>query len=279
MSGILSDVSVATGRRLYPKNEAPALPGRNSLYGAAKRLEFEGDLRGAFSLYHQAIYYGDRTDSALKDISNIYVMFGRVKEAIEFLRANECYVTNRKGYENLITRLTMELKHQEEDDYIMPRVLLVEVVDYARLGSLTLDLCDRLFPNPAKIRRMLYIDGDGLKGLLHFSTYSSARKALQVRKECDSSVRVSWAAAADQALMLDIESKELAEDPVCLFSRRLQRLPEHLAAFDDDRSCVGVYHLSDPIVLSSSERVAALESSADSSATPSDAQPEACTQM
>lgn len=276
MTGIMSDVSVATGRRLYPKNETPALPGRNSLYGAAKRLEFEGDLRGAFSLYHQAIYYGDRTDSALKDISNIYVMFGRVKEAIEFLQANECYVTNRKGYENLITRLSMELKHQEEDDYVMPRVLLVEVVDSTRLGTLTLDLCDRLFPNPAKIRRMLYIDAEGLKGLLHFSTYSSARKALQVRKECDASVRVTWAAAADQALMLDLESKELQEDALCLKSRRLQRLPEHLAAFDDDRSCVAVYHLSDQIVLASSERVAALEACAASAAeTPS----AACTQM
>ena len=276
MSGELSDAPVANGRRLYPKNEAPALPGRNSLYGAAKRLEFEGDLRGAFSLYHQAIYYGDRTDSALKDISNIYVMFGRVKEAIEFLKANECYVTNRKGYENLITRLSMELKHQEEDDYVMPRVLLVEVVDFERLGSLTLDLCDRLFPNPAKIRRMLYIDSEGLTGLLHFSTYSSARKALQVRKECDASVRVCWASAADQALMLDLESKEMAEEPVCMHSRRLQRLPEHLAAFDDDRSCVGVYYLSDPVVLASSEKVAALESS--SVVSPS-ASPEPCTQM
>jgi Holliday junction resolvase len=46
---------------------------------------------------------------------------------------------------------------------------------------------------------MLYIDSDGLKGLLHFSTYSSARKALQVRKHGSQiSLLVDWKQAVNQ---------------------------------------------------------------------------------
>jgi hypothetical protein len=228
----------------------PTLPVGDTLYGAAKHLEFSGDLRGALALYVEALCYGDRPDSALKDISNIYVMFGKIAEAEEFLVANECYVTNRKGYQNLLGKLRMELRHQQdeqEQEFIMPRVLLLEVVD----EPVRMELCARIFPNPGKIRRILRIDER--TALVQFSTYSSARKALQSRK-IGEGVAITWAETSDQALMMELQNAEVVlQDPRCLAARTMDRLPDPLAAFPDD--FVSVFEVSDPVVIALAEKV------------------------
>jgi len=230
-------------QRLFQRASNPQLPAnRQSLYGGAKRLEYDGDLKGALTMYQQAMMSGDRADSAMKDIAGLLNMLGRPREAIDFLKDNSRYVENEAGYMNLIERLELELERESAGD--MPRSVLVTLTD-ASLGPVSLNLCDRLFPNPAKIRRILYLDDEGCVAVVHFATHSAARKAIQVRKVV-MSAKTEWASSFEESRLRAIEAKEKSCTPTECST--VESLPDHLSAFAD-KATLPLYASSDPLVI------------------------------
>jgi hypothetical protein len=226
-------------RRLFKRCETPTLPVRDALYAQAKKLEYDGDIAGALDFLYKAMLNGERIDSCLKDIAGILNMMGRTREAVEFLRAHSDKVVNRVGYRNLLSKLEAELDKDVPND--LPRGVTITVVDRS-LGPVTLALCDRLFPNPGKIRRIIHTDDSGLAGAVHFASHSSARKALHVQKLCSEQVVCTWSSLYMDArlrMLEDLETegvdKSVTNEP----------LPPHLTAFGG-LAAIRVYKESDP---------------------------------
>jgi hypothetical protein len=213
-------------QRLFKRCNSPALPLREPLYSKAKRLEYDGDIAGALDMFYKAMVNGERTDSCLKDIAGLLNQLGRTAEAVEFLRSHSGKVQNHVGFRNLLSRLEIELNKEASSD--LPRSITISVVDEA-LGPVTLALCDRLFPNPAKIRRIIHNDARGFLGTVHFATHSSARKALQVRKLCETQVICCWSSLYADARLQLIERME-KQGGDCVSSNREEMLP-HLKTF------------------------------------------------
>lgn len=207
-------------QRLFKRCDQPSLPPQNTLYATAKRLEYDGDISGALEMLYAAMQSGERVDSCMKDIAGLLNMMGKVKEAIEFLKAHENKVTNKVGYVNLLTRLETDANRTTSD---LPRGVRISVIDKA-LGTVTLQLCDRLFPNPAKIRRILYSDEYGYLATVHFASHSSARKALQVQKMCSEKVVCEWSDEDTECRLREYESLEEQHE----ISARREWVPSHL---------------------------------------------------
>ena len=236
-------------QRLFQRSVNPQLPSNKlSLYGGAKRLEYDGDIKGALNMYHQAMVAGDRADSAMKDIAGLLNMLGRSREAIHFLKANSAYVENKTGYHNLLERLELELEREAGSD--IPRAVLVAVQD-PQLGPVSLSLCDRLFPNPAKIRRILLLDNNGSVAVVQFATHSAARKAIAVKK-LGLSASSDWASAFDERRLRLLETKEKEGCRVAT----VERLPDHLAAFADSSEII-IYSSTDAAVISVTNEILA----------------------
>ena len=230
-------------QRLFQRSVNPQLPSnKQSLYGGAKRLEYDGDIKGALNMYHQAMVAGDRADSAMKDIAGLLNMLGRTREAIHFLKSNSAYVENKTGFHNLLERL--ELEQERESGFDIPRAVLVVVQD-AQLGPVSLSLCDRLFPNPAKIRRILLLDAEGSVAAVHFATHSAARKAIQVKK-VGLSASADWASGFDERRLRVLEARE--KEGCFGGVAHVERLPEHLSAFADS-SELPVYSSTESVVI------------------------------
>jgi hypothetical protein len=228
-------------KRLFRRCENPALPTANTLYATAKRLEYDGDIAGALDILYQAMQAGERIDSCMKDIAGLLNMMGRTGEAIEFLKAHEDKVTNKVGYSNLLVRLENDLARDSSD---LPRGITIIVVDQS-LGPVTIALCDRLFPNPAKIRRILYTDDSGYIGTVHFASHSSARKALQIQKTFPEQLTCNWANMYTEGLLRKLEHIEnqpaLGEPIACI----RDPIPVHLGF---GIKSLPIYRESDPSV-------------------------------
>jgi hypothetical protein len=91
--------------RLYARCERPAMPSSHTLYGAAKRLEFNGNFPAAIEFYMKSISVGERAESAVKDIAGILNQLGRTNEAVEFMRRHvHLALLNPGSYYNLLSR-------------------------------------------------------------------------------------------------------------------------------------------------------------------------------
>jgi hypothetical protein len=209
--------------RLFKRCENPALPSKEPLYSQAKRLEYDGDISGALGMFYRALARGERVDSCLKDIAGLLNMLGRTAEAVEFLESHRCRVVNGTGYENLLARLKTELQKESSGD--LPRGITITVLDDS-LGPVSMTLCDRLFPNPSKIKRILFTDRRGLVGAVHFATHSSARKALQVHKVCENKVAVAWSSLYVDARLRMLEQIEATRLKLQVVSH--ESIPSHL---------------------------------------------------
>jgi hypothetical protein len=177
-------------------------------------------------MFYKAMLAEDRVDSCLKDIAGLLNMLGRTTEAVDFLRSHADKVRNESGFRNLLSRLEAELSKESASD--LPRGVCITVVDQS-LGPVTLTLCDRLFPNPAKIRRIIHTDSSGFVAAVHFATHSSARKALQVRKVCGDQVVFSWCSLYTDARLRLLE--RLEGRPELALSSARDEVPEHLKTF------------------------------------------------
>lgn len=217
---------IRRSQRLFKRCDNPTLPNKHPLYSQAKRLEYDGDIAGALDFLYRAMMNGERVDSCLKDIAGLLNMMGRTAEAVEFLMAHSDKVSNWAGYTNLLCKLQAEIDREEASD--LPRGITVTVLDRS-LGSVSLGLCDRLFPNPAKIRRFLYTDEHGFVAAVHFASHSSARKALQVHKLCSDQVSCSWASLYTESRLKMLEKLEKSHAKT--LSSESQCLPPHLVAF------------------------------------------------
>lgn len=218
------------------------MPFREPLYSQAKRLEYDGDIAGALSMFYRALASGERVDSCLKDIAGLLNMMGRTAEAVEFLESHLNQVTNKTGYDNLVARLKSELAKETSAD--LQRGITVTIVDVS-LGPVSVSLCDRLFPNPSKIRRILHTDKNGYVGVVHFATHSSARKALQVHKLCESQVMLGWSTLYTEARLQMIEEMESCPTPINHVI--LEELPAHLRTFGGG-FVVPIYREDDPSI-------------------------------
>ncbi|KAF4652060.1 hypothetical protein FOL47_011271 [Perkinsus chesapeaki] len=210
--------------RLFARCPTPAMPSYDSWYGQAKRLEFDGDLKGAFSAFMEAIARGDRVDSSLKDVAGLLNMVGHVHAAVRFLEDHRGLASNVIGYENLLQRLKMEADRADVlaeaakvassstsmPDTIIPTTLRVTsttttpppetVKSWSIVGAaITPYTCERLFPNPHKIRAIIYLNTSRTDCLVDFGTNSAARKALNVPKLVDDYV-IEWASDRWQEL-------------------------------------------------------------------------------
>ena len=231
-------------QRLFKRCETPTLPARHALYAQAKKLEYDGDIAGALDFLYKAMMNGERVDSCLKDIAGLLNMMGRTSEAVEFLKAHSDKVVNRAGYCNLLEKLEAELDKDIPND--MPRGVTVTVVDRS-LGPVTMALCDRLFPNPGKIRRILYTDDVGFVGAVHFASHSSARKALHVQKLCSEQVSCTWSTLYSDARLRMLESLEKDGNSLASVLAARDMLPAHLSAFGG-LSSIPVYREHDPSI-------------------------------
>lgn len=235
---IKSQCDKRRSERLFRRCDNPTLPVNDSLYAKAKRLEYDGDIAGALDLLLRAMQSGDRVDSCMKDIAGLLNMMGRTFEAVEFLKAHQDKVTNRVGYMNLLVRLENELERSDVSD--LPRSLTVTVVDKS-LGPVTMTLCDRMFPNPAKVRRILYTDEEGYIGAVHFASHSSARKALQVQKECPHQFTCTWSGIYTDARLRMLERVEKDSTLPYVVACLWEKMPSHLSNYT-----IPIYRESDP---------------------------------
>ncbi|KAF4650784.1 hypothetical protein FOL46_000730, partial [Perkinsus olseni] len=199
--------------RLFARCPSPAMPSYDSWYGQAKRLEFDGDLKGAFSAFMEAIARGDRVDSSLKDVAGLLNMVGHVHAAVRFLEDHRGLASNVIGYENLLERLKMEADRADVlaasakvtassthmPDNIIPTTLRITASEDGSSFSVTPYTCERLFPNPHKIRVIIYLNVSRTDCLVDFGTNSAARKALNVPKLVDHYV-IEWATDVWQEL-------------------------------------------------------------------------------
>ena len=217
---IYKHCAIRRSQRLFKRCDNPSLPHENTLYATAKRLEYDGDIAGALEMLYGAMQSGERVDTCMKDIAGLLNMMGRAKEAIEFLKAHEDKVTNKVGYVNLLTRLESDANRESS---LLPRGVRINVYDKT-LGTVTLQLCDRLFPNPAKIRRILYSDEFGYIATVHFASHSSARKALQIQKMCPDKLLCEWADETTEVRLREYESLEETHE----ISARREWVPSHL---------------------------------------------------
>ncbi len=225
--------------RLFKRCDTPTLPLNDSLYAKAKRLEYDGDISGAMDMLFKAMHTGDRVDSCMKDIAGLLNMMGRTYEAVEFLKAHQDKVTNKVGYSNLLIRLQNDLERSEVSE--LPRSLTVKVTNKS-LGAVTMGLCDRLFPNPSKVRRILHTDDEGYVGAIHFASHSSARKAMQVQKNCIDQVFCSWSSLYTDARLRMLE--KLEKDNISsssIVSCMWEKMPTHLSDLT-----IPIYRDSDP---------------------------------
>ena len=225
--------------RLFKRCDNPTLPARVSLYSTAKRLEYDGDIAGALDLLYRAMQSGERVDSCMKDIAGLLNMMGRTREAVEFLKSHRTKVTNEVGYSNLLSKLEGELDRDSSSD--LPRGVTVSVLDKS-LGPVTLALCDRLFPNPAKIRRIMYTDEDGFVGAVHFASHSGARKALQVHKT-SALIECNWSSLFVDARLRLLEKLE-EENPTFADGFETDPIPAHLVVLNSVRS-IPIYRETD----------------------------------
>jgi len=220
-------------RRMFRRCETPALPSENTLYATAKKLEYDGDIAGALDLLYQAMQSGERVDSCMKDIAGLLNMMGRIGEAVNFLKANEDKVTNKVGYSNLLSRLENDLARIGSAHGTgclpsnLPRGITIIVADES-LGPVSVSLCDRLFPNPAKIRRILYTDESGFIATVHFASHSSARKALQVQKSFPDQVACNWANMYTEGLLRKLEIIERDQLEGSSIRYQEDHVPAHL---------------------------------------------------
>ena len=214
-------------QRLFQRCESPALPLRELLYSKAKRLEYDGDLAGALNMFYRAFANGERVDSCLKDIAGLLNMMGRTAEAVDFLLSHSDKVTGRAGYDNLVSRLQMELLREAQSD--LPKGITVTVLDES-LGPVSVALCDRLFPNPAKIKRILLTGAGGLVGVVQFATHSSARKAIQVPKLFSNhQLLCTWSSPYTEARLRMITDMET--DGHQFEETTYEEMPVHLQTF------------------------------------------------
>lgn len=192
----------------------------------------------------KSMHLGDRVDSCMKDIAGLLNMMGRTHDAVEFLKAHQDKVTNKVGYSNLLVRLQNDLERSEISE--LPRSLTVKVVNQS-LGPVTMTLCDRLFPNPAKVRRILHTDNEGYIGAIHFASHSSARKAMQVQKNSPDQVCCAWSSLYTDARLRMLERLEKDPSPhidanmKSVVSCMWEKMPAHLSDFT-----IPIYRDSDP---------------------------------
>jgi len=163
-----------------------------SPYAAAKRAENEQDLTRALELYRIAVSLGDKTESAVKDAAGLLHALGRSGEAVTFLTAHEDKIVDKRAYQNLLGNLRRLFEGDETDtpDYLRTVELrLRRQVHATQIGR---ELCERLFKNSARIRRIVVCGHNGFRGLVEFASHSAARKALQ-HLEGHHTVEVRWA--------------------------------------------------------------------------------------
>lgn len=83
----------------------------NGFYNEAKRLEYaERNLPMAIEYYKLAIRYGEKVDSAIKDLAAVLHQSGNTKEAVDFLmKHRDIYRGDLEKYDNLIQNLTKQV--------------------------------------------------------------------------------------------------------------------------------------------------------------------------
>ena len=154
-----------------PKGETP--------YAMAKNAEYKfRDLDKAEFYYQQAIFQGDRPESAVKDLASLMHQRGKTKEACEILERHKNLFKN--DFEKF-TNLYNTLKKQIESTGNCQNKCL-------KMSPLTADITNeeirRFFTNSVRIQQVSLhvqdIDGKAIHyALLSFNSHSSARKTLE----------------------------------------------------------------------------------------------------
>lgn len=166
-----------------PKGETP--------YAMAKNAEYKfRDLDKAEYFYQQAIFQGDRPESAVKDLASLLHQRGKTKEACEVLERYKHLFKN--DYEKF-TNLYNTLKKQIESTGNCQNKCL-------KISPLTPEINSegirRFFSNSIRIQQVSLhvqeLDGKLIYyGLLSFNSHSSARKTLEGFHHWDK-YKVEW---------------------------------------------------------------------------------------
>ncbi|MCD4680438.1 MAG: tetratricopeptide repeat protein [Bacteroidales bacterium] len=89
-------------------------------YARARRVQLiEKDLEKAIPIFLDAVFQGDNTDSAVKDLAQIYDQMGRYKEAINLLISKRKIVKDKQSLDNLLIDILIK-----EEEYDQARELL-----------------------------------------------------------------------------------------------------------------------------------------------------------
>lgn len=166
-----------------PKGETP--------YAMAKNAEYKfRDLDKAEYYYQQAIFQGDRPESAVKDLASLMHQRGKTKEACEILeRYKNLFKNDFEKYTNLYNTLKKQI---ESTGNCQNKCLKMSPLT----AEITSEEIRRFFTNSVRIQQVSLhiqdVDGKAIHyALLSFNSHSSARKTLEGFHHWDK-YKVEW---------------------------------------------------------------------------------------
>ena len=158
------------------------------------------DVEIAFKLLESSVGYNENPDSASKDIANLLHVLGKAEEAVQYLQANQAVWRFKKVHSCLLIQLRSLVGKPISP--IASRVVFVEIP--TSMGRISIDTLRKLFPNIAKVWRII-LSRSGQSCLLEFASHSSARRAVDARQQslspksspmsstaCYDSVKCAW---------------------------------------------------------------------------------------
>ena len=145
---------------------------------SAKKTRFTRDIEIALKLLESSLGNTENPDSAAKDIANLLHVLGKADEAVQYLQANQAVWRFKKVHSGLLLQLRSLVGKPVSP--IASRVVFVEIPTC--MGRISLDSLRRLFPNIAKVWRII-LSRSNQSCLLEFASHSSARRAVDARQQ------------------------------------------------------------------------------------------------
>jgi hypothetical protein len=152
--------------------------GQSAVVPRSSGHSISNDLVPVMQLLEKLLSTSDVQESCTKDVANLLHANGRTDTAIRFIE--ELHIPWRLGrtYHEILTHL--RAIQGKPVAPISSRVVYVEIP--CAMGRITLETLRDLFPNIAKVWRIL-LNRSGTSALLEFASHSSARRAVDARQQ------------------------------------------------------------------------------------------------
>jgi len=170
-----------TQRNPYKQNSQPLncakkppslpIPKGNTPYCKAKQAEYIAkDPQLAKLYYYQAIWVGDRIQSAVKDLAAILHQEGNTLVAINLLSQFQNFFSDQSKFKNLMLSFKKQLASCCNSHFRYLRVYPLNTHEVSTVLS--------LFKNTTQLEQVDLVYGEFVYALLKFPSYSAAQKTL-----------------------------------------------------------------------------------------------------